>query len=54
MSHRTIPSTHTGSLPRPDKLVRLMFAVADDSPVDPSALNAANDPGQHRSGHETH
>ena len=43
MSHRTIPSTHTGSLPRPDKLVRLMFAVADDIPVDQSALNAAID-----------
>ena len=43
MSHRTIPSTHTGSLPRPAKLVRLMFAVADDIPVDQSALNAAID-----------
>ena len=53
MSHRTIPSTHTGSLPRPGKLVRLMFAVADDIPVDPSALNAAIDDGHHRSGQET-
>jgi 5-methyltetrahydropteroyltriglutamate--homocysteine methyltransferase len=36
-----IPCTHTGSLPRPDELVRLMFAVADDIPVDQSALDEA-------------
>ena len=53
MSHRTIPSSLAGSLPRPGKLVRLMFAVADDIPVDPSALNAAIDDGHHRSGQET-
>ena len=43
MSHHTIPCTHTGSLPRPDKLVRLMFAVADEIPVDAAALDAAVD-----------
>ena len=42
MSH-TIPCTHTGSLPRPDKLVQLMFAVADDIPVDADALGGAID-----------
>lgn len=36
---RTIPSTHTGSLPRPDSLVRLMYAVADGIPVDKKALD---------------
>ena len=35
------PCTHPGSLPRPDELVRLMFAVADDIPVDQSALDEA-------------
>ena len=39
-SSRTIPSTHTGSLPRPDALVRLMYAVADGIPVDQDALDA--------------
>jgi len=41
MTHPIIPCTHTGSLPRPDELVRLMFAVADDIPVDQSALDEA-------------
>ena len=39
----TIPCTHTGSLPRPDKLVQLMFALADDIPVDADALGGAID-----------
>jgi len=41
MTHPIIPCTHTGSLPRPDELVRLMFAIADDIPVDQSALDEA-------------
>lgn len=41
MAQRMIPCTHTGSLPRPDNLVKLMFAVADEIPVDPSALDDA-------------
>lgn len=41
MAQRMIPCTHTGSLPRPDKLVKLMFALADEIPVDPSALDDA-------------
>ena len=41
MTPPIIPCTHTGSLPRPDELVRLMFAVADDIPVDQSALDEA-------------
>jgi 5-methyltetrahydropteroyltriglutamate--homocysteine methyltransferase len=36
---RTIRSTHTGSLPRPDDLVKSMWAVADGVPVDVQALN---------------
>ena len=40
MSNRLIPCTHTGSLPRPH-LVRLMFAVVDEIPVDPNALDNA-------------
>jgi len=39
MTNRLIPCTHTGSLPRPDDLVQLMFAVADGIPVDSSALD---------------
>ncbi len=32
--------THTGSLPRPDDLVRMMFAKEEGVPVEPGALNA--------------
>ena len=39
-AYRTIPSSHTGSLPRPDELIKLMFAVNDGIPVDRSALDA--------------
>jgi len=35
---KIIPCTHTGSLPRTDRLVNLMFAEADGIPVDPKAL----------------
>jgi 5-methyltetrahydropteroyltriglutamate--homocysteine methyltransferase len=35
-----IPTTHTGSLPRPDDLVRAMWAKGDGEPVDSSALEA--------------
>jgi len=37
---RTIASTHTGSLPRPDDLIQLMWAVGDGIPVDQAALDA--------------
>ncbi|HEV2186005.1 MAG TPA: cobalamin-independent methionine synthase II family protein [Stellaceae bacterium] len=33
-------TTHTGSLPRPDDLVRTMFAKEEGVPVDPAALGA--------------
>src|SRR5438132_6982664 len=33
-------TTHTGSLPRPDDLVRAMFAKEEGVPVDPAALKA--------------
>jgi len=36
----TILSTHTGSLPRPDDLIAMMWAVGDGIPVDRSALEA--------------
>jgi 5-methyltetrahydropteroyltriglutamate--homocysteine methyltransferase len=36
---RTIPSTHTGSLPRPDDLIKVMWAVGDGIPVDRTALD---------------
>jgi 5-methyltetrahydropteroyltriglutamate--homocysteine methyltransferase len=36
---RTIPSTHTGSLPRPDDLIKVMWAVGDGIPVDRVALD---------------
>lgn len=35
-----IATTHTGSLPRPDDLVRMMWAVGDGIPVDDRALSA--------------
>jgi 5-methyltetrahydropteroyltriglutamate--homocysteine methyltransferase len=33
-------TTHTGSLPRPDDLVRMMYAKEEGVPVDPAALEA--------------
>ncbi len=33
-----ILTTHTGSLPRPDDLIQIMWAVGDDIPVDQAAL----------------
>src|SRR5512142_1365596 len=33
-------TTHTGSLPRPDDLVRMMFAKEEGVPVDAAALDA--------------
>jgi 5-methyltetrahydropteroyltriglutamate--homocysteine methyltransferase len=33
-----IPTTHTGSLPRPDDLIRMMWAKGDGVPVDQAAL----------------
>ena len=41
MSSVQIPCTHTGSLPRTDHLIELMFAVADGIPVDQNALDSA-------------
>jgi 5-methyltetrahydropteroyltriglutamate--homocysteine methyltransferase len=38
MSSDRIRCTHTGSLPRPDDLVQIMWAVADGIPVDATAL----------------
>jgi 5-methyltetrahydropteroyltriglutamate--homocysteine methyltransferase len=35
----TIPCTHTGSLPRPDDLIKVMWAVGDGIPVDRDALD---------------
>jgi 5-methyltetrahydropteroyltriglutamate--homocysteine methyltransferase len=40
MSSDRIRCTHTGSLPRPDDLVQIMWAVADGIPVDTTALEA--------------
>src|SRR6516164_4377089 len=33
-------TTHTGSLPRPDDLIRMMYAKEEGVPVDPDALAA--------------
>src|SRR5579862_9144334 len=33
-------TTHTGSLPRPDDLIRMMYAKEEGVPVDPEALAA--------------
>src|SRR5438874_10034407 len=32
-------TTHTGSLPRPDDLIRMMYAKQEGVPVDPAALS---------------
>src|SRR5947209_2288164 len=32
-------TTHTGSLPRPDDLIRMMYAKQEGGPVDPAALS---------------
>ena len=37
-SERRFLTTHTGSLPRPDDLIRMMFAREEGVPVDPTAL----------------
>ncbi len=36
-------TTHTGSLPRPEGLMRMMFAAGEGVPVEPHALDAAVD-----------
>src|SRR5262249_18477743 len=36
-------TTHTGSLPRPEGLMRMMFALQEEVPVEPNALAAAVD-----------
>src|SRR5437763_9661711 len=33
-------TTHTGSLPRPDDLIRMMYAKEEGVPVEPAALAA--------------
>jgi 5-methyltetrahydropteroyltriglutamate--homocysteine methyltransferase len=40
MKHSTerFLTTHTGSLPRPDDLIRTMYAKEEGVPVDPGAL----------------
>ena len=37
-SHERFLTTHTGSLPRPDDLIRAMHAREAGVPVDPAAL----------------
>src|SRR4029079_1644453 len=39
-SHHRFLTTHTGSLPRPEDLIRMMFAKEEGVPVEPSALAA--------------
>ncbi len=43
MTERTIRCTHTGSLPRPDRLIATMWAAGDGVPVDAVALEAQID-----------
>lgn len=40
MAEHRILSTHTGSLPRPDDLIQIMWALGDGIPVDQAALEA--------------
>src|SRR5512132_965196 len=39
-STERVLTTHTGSLPRPDDLIRMMYAKEEGVPVDPAALAA--------------
>jgi len=39
MSNDRILTTHTGSLPRPDDLIQIMWAYGDGIPVDETAMN---------------
>jgi len=39
-SHGRFHTTHTGSLPRPEDLIRMMFAKEEGVPVEPNALGA--------------
>ena len=45
-------TTHTGSLPRPDDLIRMMYAKEEGIPVDPAALAARG--GPRTPGHPAH
>ena len=45
-------TTHTGSLPRPDDLIRMMYAKEEGVPVDRDALAAAGALGRRRGGQE--
>jgi hypothetical protein len=39
-------TTHTGSLPRPDDLIRAMFAKEEGVPVDPGRQTLSRLPGR--------
>src|SRR3954464_15663066 len=39
-SNERFLTTHTGSLPRPDDLIRMMYAKEEGVPVEPAALGA--------------
>src|SRR4051794_36173549 len=41
MAMKVFPTTHTGSLPRPIDLVRIMFAKEEGVPVEQAALDAS-------------
>ena len=45
-------TTHTGSLPRPDDLIRTMYAKEEGVPVDAAALADARTGGGRRGGEE--
>ena len=45
-------TTHTGSLPRPDDLIRMMYAKEEGVPVDPRGAGRAGALGGRRGGQE--
>ena len=49
-STERILTTHVGSLPRPDDLIRTMFAKQEGVPVDPVALERAHPRRRRRDG----
>jgi 5-methyltetrahydropteroyltriglutamate--homocysteine methyltransferase len=40
LSTERIPTTHAGSLPRPDDLAQMLYKLLDDKPVDQAAFDA--------------
>ncbi len=45
-------TTHTGSLPRPDDLIQMMYAKEEGRAVDRAELNSTNSPRRQKGGRQ--